>query len=60
MWHPLSTGHWRRLLQHPVNLFEGQALGFRNQEDGVDEAEKAEGTPEEEDLRAEIDTATCC
>lgn len=58
--HPLRARHRRRLLQHSVDLFEGETLGFGNQDDGVDEAEEAEGAPEEEDLRAEVDAAACC
>lgn len=57
MWHPLGTGSWCRLLQHAVDLLEGEALGLGDEDVGVDDAEEAEGAPEEEDLGAEVDTA---
>jgi len=60
MRHPLRARHRRCLLQHPINLFEGEALSFGNQDNGVDEAEEAEGTPEEENLGAEVNAAACC
>ena len=57
MWHPLGTSSWCRLLQHAVDLLEGEALGLGDEDVGVDNAEEAEGAPEEEDLGAEVDTA---
>jgi len=57
--HPLGTSHRRGLLQHSVDLLEGKTLGFWDQEIGVDEAECAERSPQEEDLWSEINTAAC-
>ncbi len=48
--YPLRAGKWRRLLEHSVDLLEGQALGLWNKEDCVEEAEAAETAPEEEDI----------
>ena len=42
------------LLQHAVDLFEGETLGFRDEEIGVQEAADAEGAPDEEDFGAEV------
>jgi len=41
-------------LEHAVDLLEGETLGLRDQEVGVNEADSAEGAPDEEDLRAEV------
>ncbi len=57
MWHPLSRRPGRRLFQHAVHLFQGKTLGLGDEHVGVDEAEEAEGAPEEEDLGAEIRVA---
>ena len=54
MWHPLRGFAWCRLFQHAVDLLEGQALGFRDQEVGVQPASDAEGTPDEEHLGTQI------
>ena len=51
---PLGGGAGRRLLQHAVDLLEREALGLGDQDVGVDEAHDAEGTPDEEDLGAEV------
>lgn len=59
VWDPLSTGHWCRLLQHSVDLFKSKTLGLWDQEIGVDEAECAERSPEEEDLWSKINTTAC-
>ena len=48
--YPLRARERCRLFQHSIDLLEGQALGFWNQEDGVKEAEAAETTPEKEDV----------
>lgn len=53
---PLGTSHRGSLLQHSIDLLEGKALSFRDQKVGVNEADRAEGTPEEEDLCSEIDS----
>ena len=52
--HPSGRSAGVGLLQHAVNLFQGEALGLRNQEIGVDETAGAERAPDEEDLCAEI------
>lgn len=44
----------RGFLEHLVDLLEGQALGFGDEEVGVDEAGGAEGAPEEEDFGFEV------
>lgn len=54
---PFGARSWCRLLQHAVDLLEGEALGLGNEDVCVDDAQEAEGAPEEEDLGAEIDTA---
>lgn len=57
MRHPLRTVAWGGLLQHTINLLEGEAFGLGDEEVGVDDAEDAEGAPEEEDLGAEVDAS---
>ena len=42
------------LLHHAVDLFEGEALGFRDEDVGVHEAADAEGAPDEEDFGAKV------
>ena len=42
------------LLQHAVDLFEGEALGFGDEDVGVQEAADAEGAPDEENFGAEV------
>lgn len=54
VWHPLARIPSIRLFQHTIDLFERQTLGFRNEEVGVDEAADTKGTPNEEDLGAEV------
>ncbi|KAI2255605.1 hypothetical protein LOZ10_005651, partial [Ophidiomyces ophidiicola] len=54
MWLPLGRGARRGLLEHLVDLLQGETLGLRHQEVGVEEAEHAERAPEEEHLGAEI------
>ena len=56
--HPFGGVSCVCLLQHPVNLLEGEALGFRDENVGVDEAANAERTPDEEDLGAKV-TLVC-
>jgi hypothetical protein len=51
---PLAGVAGRGLLEHAVDLLEGETLGFRDEEVGVDEADGAEGAPDEEDFRAEV------
>jgi len=57
VWNPLGGCAGSSLLQHAVNLLEGQTLGLRDEKVGVDEASCAEGTPEEEDTGFEISFA---
>lgn len=51
---PLGGVSWSSLLHHAVDLFEGKALGFWNQEVGVDESTSAETSPDEEDRRLQV------
>ncbi len=51
---PLGRGPRGRLLQHPVHLFQREALGFRNQEVRVKETHEAERSPNEEHLFSQI------
>lgn len=51
---PFCRCAWSRLFHHLVHLFQGETLGLRDQEVGVDEGAGAEGAPDEEDFRAEI------
>lgn len=51
---PSGGSAWARLLEHTVDLFERKALGFRNEQVGVDEAGRAERAPDEEDFRSQI------
>jgi hypothetical protein len=55
---PLGTGSWSSLLQHTIDLLETQALGFWDQDICVNQAEKAERAPEEEDLRSEVNATS--
>jgi hypothetical protein len=41
-------------LQHPVDLFEGETLGLRDEEVGEEHGDDAEGAPHEEDLGREV------
>jgi hypothetical protein len=54
VWHPLVGGTWGSLLQHLVNLLQGQALGLGDEEVGEGEGDAAKGTPHEEDLSTEV------
>lgn len=45
---------WSRLLEHAVDLLKGETLGLRDEEVAVDEANGAEGAPDEEDLGAKV------
>ena len=51
---PLGGGPGRGLLHHLVDLLEGEPLGLRDEEVGVDEGAGAEGTPDEEHLGLEV------
>ena len=54
VWHPLRGLAWCSLFQHAVDLLEGEALGFRHEEVGVQPASNTEGTPDEEDLGTQV------
>ena len=54
MWDPPAGRPRRRLLQHLIDLFEGETFGFGYEEVGVDEAGGAEGAPEEEDFGLQV------
>lgn len=51
---PSGRGARVGLLQHAIDLLEGETLGFGHEEVGVDEADGAEGAPDEEDFGAEV------
>lgn len=51
---PLGRGTRGRLLHHLVDLFQGQALGLRNDVVGIDERRSAKATPDEEDGRFKV------
>lgn len=51
---PLGRGTWGRFLHHLVNLFQGQALGLRNDEVRIDERHSAKAAPDEEDGRFKV------
>jgi hypothetical protein len=53
-WLPLGGLARADLLKHAVDLLEGEAIGLGYEEVGVDEADGAEGAPDEEDLGAEV------
>ena len=54
VWDPLGRVSWRSLLKHAINLLKRETLGLRDEEVGVHEAAKAQASPEEEDLGAEV------
>lgn len=54
---PFVRGARGGLLEHLVDLLEGEALGLGDEEVGEGEREAAEGTPHEEDLGAEVGLA---
>jgi hypothetical protein len=54
MWLPPGGGAGSGLLEHAIDLFEGQTLGLWDEEEGVDEGDGAEAAPDEEDLGAQI------
>merc|ERR1712137_443333 len=51
---PLGGSAGSGLLHHLVDLLEGQTLGLRNEEVGVDERTSAEASPHEEDAGLEV------
>jgi hypothetical protein len=51
---PLGRGTRGCLLHHLVDLFQGQALGLRNDEVGIDERHSAKAAPDEEDGRFKV------
>ena len=54
MRHPLGRVARIGLLQHPIDLFERQTLGFGNEQVCVEEADGAEAAPDEEDFGTEV------
>jgi hypothetical protein len=54
VWDPLGGVAWVGLFEHAVDLLQGKTLGLWDQEVGVDEADKAERSPNEEDLGSEV------
>ena len=51
---PFVGGARGGLLQHLVDLLEGETLGLGDEEVGEGEGDAAEGAPHEEDLCAEV------
>jgi hypothetical protein len=51
---PLARRTGSSLLQHLVDLLEGEALGLRNKEVGEEEGDAAKTAPHEEDVGAEL------
>ena len=51
---PLGGGSRRGFLQHAVDLLKREALRLRDQEVGVNEARRAQRTPNEEHLRLKV------
>lgn len=51
---PLGRGTGSGLLHHLVDLLEGETLGLRDEEVGVDKGTGAERSPDEEDLGLEV------
>jgi len=51
---PLGGCAGSALLEHAVDLLERKTLGLWDEEVGIDEAENAEGTPDEEDLGTKV------
>lgn len=54
MGNPFVGGAGGGLLEHLVDLLEGETLGLRNEEVGEGEGEAAEGAPHEEDLGTKV------
>ncbi len=54
MRHPFRRSPWVCLLQHLVDLLEGKTLSLGNEEVCEGEGDAAEGSPEKEDLGAEV------
>lgn len=52
--HPFGGIAGVGLFQHPVDLFQCETLGLRDQEIGIDEAAGAKRAPDEEDLGAKV------
>jgi len=57
VWLPLVGGARGGLLEHLVDLLEGETLGLWDEEVGKGEGDAAEGAPHEEDLGAEVGLA---
>ena len=57
MRHPLGGGAGRRLLEHAVDLLQGETLGLGDEEVGEGEGDEAERAPHEVDLGAEVGVA---
>jgi len=55
VWFPAGRVSWTSsLLHHSVDLLESKSLGLPDEEVGVEQAEDAGGTPEEEDFGFEV------
>lgn len=52
--HPRRTLPWYGLLEHLVNLFQAQAFHLGDHEVGEQDAERAQGAPEEEDFGTQV------
>ena len=57
MRHPLGGCTWRSLLQHTIDLLEGEAFCFGDKEVGECKGNEAQRTPHEIDLGPEVGVA---
>jgi len=57
---PFGGCPWSSLFQHTINLLEGETLGLGNEDECIDQAQGAEGAPNEEDARTEIGFMWIC
>ncbi len=51
---PAAAGAGSSLSQHLVDLLEGESLGLRDEQVGIDESAGAKTAPDVEDLGAEV------
>ncbi|KAH3668419.1 hypothetical protein OGAPHI_002173 [Ogataea philodendri] len=54
VWLPLGRSQWSSLFKHLVNLLQSQTLGFWDQQNGVQQAASAQGSPDEEHLGSKV------